>query len=151
MEKAAFAAGCFWGIQDAFSNLKGVVSTLAGYAGGDAPNPSYQQVCSGKTGHAETVEVTFDPQIISYETLLELFWKIHDPTTLNRQGPDRGSQYRSAIFFYTPQQETAARLSMAKHQTSLSQPIVTEILPARKFYQAEEYHQHYAKKHGRHC
>lgn len=150
MEKATFAAGCFWGVESAFRRVKGVVSTRVGYTGGTFNSPTYRDVCSGKTGHAEAVEVEFDPSIISYDELLDLFWKIHDPTTLNRQGPDIGTQYRSAVFYHSEEQEALAIKSRDKLQESgiYSEPIVTEIMPASEFFEAEEYHQQYLEKHG---
>ncbi|HLV00150.1 MAG TPA: peptide-methionine (S)-S-oxide reductase MsrA [Acidobacteriota bacterium] len=148
MEKAIFGAGCFWGVEAAFRKIPGVVSTRVGYSGGSTVNPTYRQVCSDLTGHAEVVEVTFNPEEVSYEFLLETFWKIHDPTTLNRQGPDIGSQYRSVIFFVNEAQEQAARQSLEQEQQRLSRPIVTQIEPAREFYQAEDYHQQYLEKRG---
>jgi peptide methionine sulfoxide reductase msrA/msrB len=150
LEKATFAAGCFWGVEEMFRNVKGVVSTKAGYSGGNFDNPTYKDVCSDKTGHAETVEVEFDPQQVSFEQLLDVFWKIHDPTTLNRQGPDVGSQYRSMIFYHSADQEKAARLSKEQLEKSgrFKKPVVTEIVPAGKFYPAEEYHQLYFQKRG---
>ena len=148
--KATFAAGCFWGVEAAFAEIDGVVETAVGYTGGHSENPTYKQVCGGDTGHAEAVEVTFDPAEVSYDDLLEAFWAMHDPTTLNRQGPDWGSQYRSAIFFHTPEQEKAALASKTRAQASgkFRKPIVTEITPASEFYRAEEYHQKYFQKHG---
>jgi peptide-methionine (S)-S-oxide reductase len=153
MEKATFAAGCFWGIEDAFRQVKGVSDAAAGYTGGTVDNPSYEDVCSHSTGHAEAVEVQFDPAQVSYDDLLSVFWKIHDPTTPNRQGPDIGSQYRSAIFFHGADQEAAARASKAKQEASgrYRRPIVTEIVPGARFWRAEEYHQRYNEKHGRSC
>jgi|ERR1700733_2287781 peptide-methionine (S)-S-oxide reductase len=154
METALFAAGCFWGVEDAFRQVKGVISATVGYSGGSLPNPTYQQVCSGTTGHAEVCQVEFDPSVVSYNELLSVFWSIHDPTTVNRQGPDVGHQYRSAIFFYTPEQEAAARASKERLDKSgtLRRPVVTEITPASKFYPAEDYHQRYFEKHGMsHC
>ena len=150
MEKATFAAGCFWGVEEKFRKIKGVVSTTVGYTGGIFENPSYEDVCSDKTGHAEAIEITFDPSIISYSDLLETFWKIHNPTTINRQGLDVGSQYRSAIFFHNKEQEALAKGSKEKLQKSgkFHNEIVTQILPASKFYPAEEYHQRYLEKHG---
>ncbi|MBN1505192.1 MAG: bifunctional methionine sulfoxide reductase B/A protein [Candidatus Eisenbacteria bacterium] len=150
LEKATFAAGCFWKVEETFRTVEGVVSTTVGYTGGGTPNPSYEDVCSGKTGHAEAVEITFDPAVIQYERLLEVFWNSHDPTTLNRQGPDVGEQYRSAIFFHGPAQETAARASKERMEKSgaFKRKIVTEIVPAGEFYRAEEYHQQYLKKRG---
>lgn len=152
-EKATFAAGCFWGIEDAFMQLEGVVSTRVGYTGGHTENPTYRDVCGDTTGHAEAVLVEYDPQKISYDALLKLFWQIHNPTTLNRQGPDIGSQYRSAIFCHTPEQEEQAKRSKAEMDEAgrFKDPIVTEIIPATPFYEAEEYHQKYNQKHGRHC
>src|ERR1051325_8506448 len=143
MEKATFAAGCFWGVEAAFQKIKGVVSTSVGYTGGTLKDPTYEQVCGHRTGHAEAVEVVYDPSKVSYQDLLDAFWKIHDPTTLNRQGPDVGSQYRSAIFFHTPEQQTLAKASKEKIQNSQRRPIVTEITPVSEFYRAEEYHQKY--------
>ncbi|MGI8965918.1 MAG: peptide-methionine (S)-S-oxide reductase MsrA [Limisphaerales bacterium] len=146
MEKATFGAGCFWGVEAAFGQLKGVASTRVGYLGGSFENPTYEDVCSGETGHAEVVEVTYDPAQISYDDLLAVFWTRHDPTTLNRQGPDVGDQYRSAIFFQTTEQEAAARASKTKFQSHFENPIVTEITPASEFYPAEDYHQRYLEK-----
>jgi peptide-methionine (S)-S-oxide reductase len=153
MEKATFAAGCFWGVEDAFRQVKGVADAAAGYTGGTAENPTYREVCGDATGHAEAVQVDFDPAQVSYDDLLSVFWQIHDPTTMNRQGPDVGTQYRSAIFFHTPEQEKAARASKAKEEASgrHHRPIVTEITPASPFWRAEEYHQRYNEKHGRSC
>ncbi len=150
LKKAAFAAGCFWGIEEEFRNTKGVISTAVGYMGGHTENPTYEDVCSGQTGHAETVEVTYDPSEVTYEELLNIFWKIHDPTTLNRQGPDIGEQYRSVIFYYDKEQEKVAKTSKEKLQGAFDRDIVTEIVPADKFkfYRAEEYHQEYLKKRG---
>lgn len=149
MEKATFGAGCFWGIEAAFRKVPGVVSTSVGYAGGSFNNPTYKDVCSGGTGHAEVVQVDYDPSKVSYEELLDVFWNIHDPTTLNRQGPDVGTQYRSAIFFHNSEQEATARMSKEKLQSSgqYKKPVVTEITPASEFYRAEEYHQRYFEKH----
>jgi peptide-methionine (S)-S-oxide reductase len=154
METATFAAGCFWGVEAAFRQVEGVVSTQVGYTGGTIANPTYEQVCSGRTGHAEAVEIEYDPSQVSYEELLNVFWENHDPTTINRQGPDVGAQYRSAVFFNNPEQETAARASKEKLQQSgkYKRPIVTEITPAPEFYRAEEYHQQYFEKRGvSHC
>lgn len=150
MEKATFAAGCFWGVEAAFRQIKGVASTTVGYTGGHLPNASYEDVCSGRTGHAEAVLVEYDPAVVSYEQLLDVFWQEHDPTTLNRQGPDIGSQYRSAIFYHSPQQQAAAEASKAKLDASrrYSRPIVTEIVAAGPFCRAEEYHQQYLEKRG---
>ena len=147
-EVATFAAGCFWGVEAAFREIEGVLDTRVGYAGGTRADPSYEQVCSGNTGHAESVEVRFDPKLVSYPELLETFWSIHDPTTLNRQGWDFGSQYRSAIFFHDAEQERQANASRDEHQTSRSRPIVTEIDPAPAFYEAEGYHQRYFENNG---
>ncbi|MDH3919206.1 MAG: peptide-methionine (S)-S-oxide reductase MsrA [Rhodospirillales bacterium] len=150
-EKATFAAGCFWGIEAAFRRVDGVVSTAVGYSGGEFESPTYEDVCSGQTGHAEAVQLEFDPAKVSYDQLLELFWEIHDPTTLNRQGPDIGSQYRSAIFFHGPGQEAAARASKERQVAAgrFGNPIVTEIIPAATFWRAEDYHQQYFEKRGR--
>src|SRR5438445_6366435 len=149
-EKATFAAGCFWGVEAAFWNVPGVLDTRVGYTGGHADDPTYEQVCSHTTGHAEAVEVTFDPEKVSYEQLLEVFWDSHDPTQLNRQGPDVGDQYRSAIFFHSPEQQAAATASQERLGKSgrYSRPIVTEVTPAGPFYRAEEYHQQYLEKRG---
>jgi peptide-methionine (S)-S-oxide reductase len=144
--KATFGAGCFWGVEAAFRKIEGVVSTSVGYSGGTSENPTYKDVCTGKTGHAEVVEVEYDPSRVSYEELLQVFWENHDPTSLNRQGPDVGTQYRSAIFFYTPEQEAAARASKERAQGRFKKPIVAEIKPASEFYRAEEYHQRYFEK-----
>jgi peptide-methionine (S)-S-oxide reductase len=150
MEIATFGAGCFWGIEAAFRQVPGVMDAVVGYAGGHTANPTYKDVCTDGTGHAEVVQVTFDPEQLSYEKLLEVFWKIHDPTQLNRQGPDFGTQYRSAIFFHSPEQEAVARKSKEQAQASgrFRRPIVTEIAPASTFYRAEEYHQRYLEKRG---
>jgi peptide-methionine (S)-S-oxide reductase len=150
MAKATFAAGCFWGVEDAFRQVKGVTSATVGYLGGTLKDPTYKDVCSGRTGHAEAVEVEFDPQKVSYNELLAVFFQTHDPTTLNRQGPDHGTQYRSAIFFQDPQQEAAARQAKAALEQAkvFQRPIVTEIVPATQFYRAEEYHQQYFEKQG---
>lgn len=149
-EIATFAAGCFWGIEDVFRHTNGVVETSVGYTGGHLEEPSYRQVCTGRTGHAEAVEIEYDPTKVTYEQLLEVFWQVHDPTQLNRQGPDHGTQYRSAIFFHDPGQERLARESMAKLQDSgkFRRSIMTEISPAANFWQAEEYHQQYVEKNG---
>ncbi len=154
MGKATFAAGCFWGVEEAFRQVKGVTSTAVGYTGGHTKNPTYKDVCSDTTGHAEAVEVTYDPKRVTYDQLLEIFWKNHDPTTLNRQGPDHGSQYRSAVFFHNAEQEKAAKASKEKLAKSgqYERPIVTEIVPATEFWRAEEYHQQYLAKKGlSHC
>ncbi|MGH9315604.1 MAG: peptide-methionine (S)-S-oxide reductase MsrA [Thermoanaerobaculia bacterium] len=149
-EKATFAAGCFWGVEAAFRQVKGVIETAVGYSGGKTKNPAYEDVCTDRTGHAEVVQVEFDPTKVSYEKLLDVFWENHDPTTMNRQGPDVGTQYRSAIFFQTPEQETAARASKARLETSgrYKRPVVTEIVPAAEFFRAEDYHQQYLEKRG---
>lgn len=149
-EKAMFGAGCFWGVEEAFRTLDGVTATAVGYSGGKLENPTYQDVCSETTGHAEVVEVDYDPARISYEQLLEVFWNAHDPTTLNRQGPDFGSQYRSAIFYHNDAQRAAATQSKQQLDASgrLSRKVVTEITPASTFYRAEEYHQQYLQKRG---
>jgi peptide-methionine (S)-S-oxide reductase len=148
MEKATFAAGCFWGVEAAFRQVAGIIETAVGYTGGKLENPTYKDVCTDSTGHAEAVEVTFDPARVSYGQLLDVFWSTHDPTTLNRQGPDVGTQYRSGIFFHSPQQEAAARASKEEHQARFRRPIVTEIVPASTFYRAEEYHQRYLERRG---
>ena len=145
-EKAIFGAGCFWGVEAAFRKIEGVVEATSGYSGGHTESPSYGDVCSGATGHAEVVEVEYDPAKVSYEELLEVFWKEHDPTTKGRQGLDFGSQYRSAIFYTTPEQEAAAHASREKAQERYRKPIATEITPASEFYRAEEYHQRYFEK-----
>ena len=151
MEKATFGAGCFWSVEEAFRTLRGVTKTAAGYAGGSLPNPTYEQVCTDRTGHAEVVQVEFDPSQISYDELLNVFWDNHDPTQLNRQGPDFGTQYRSVIFYHSPEQEAAARASIERLQSSgrYRRPIVTQVEPAPTFYPAEEYHQQYLAKRGR--
>lgn len=150
VEKAAFAAGCFWGVEASFSQIKGVVSTTVGYMGGSKKNPTYEEVCSDKTGHAETVLIEYNPNEVSYNYLLEVFWTIHDPTVLNRQGPDVGSQYRSVIFYFTPQQEKSAVDSKKKLQDlkKFKKKIVTEITPAKEFYKAEDHHQKYFESRG---
>jgi peptide-methionine (S)-S-oxide reductase len=147
-QRATFAAGCFWGVEAAFREIEGVVKTTVGYTGGSTSDPSYKRVCSGSTGHAEAVEVWFDPTAVSYGELLETFWAIHNPTTRNRQGWDIGSQYRSAIFFHDAEQERLATASRDEHQASSRRQIVTEIVPASAFYDAEDYHQRYVEKHG---
>jgi methionine-S-sulfoxide reductase len=148
LELATFAAGCFWGIEASFREIEGVVETRVGYTGGRTVDPSYEQVCSDATGHAEAVEVWFDPARVSYDELLSVFWSIHDPTTPNRQGWDFGSQYRSAIFFHDAEQEKLASASRDERQGAVSRSIVTEIVPAPAFYAAEDYHQRYFEKHG---
>ena len=147
-EKAMFAAGCFWGIEAAFREVEGVLEVTSGYSGGHTEHPSYREVCSDRTGHAEVVQVEFDPAKVSYDRLLDVFWQIHDPTQVNRQGPDVGTQYRSAIFYLTPEQETAAKACREQAQDGLSRPIATEITQASTFWPAEEYHQRYFEKHG---
>ena len=154
MEKATFGAGCFWGVEATFRQIPGVIDTAVGYLGGTLKNPTYEDVCTDQTGHAEVVQVTFEPAKVSYDQLLNVFWEMHDPTTLNRQGPDIGTQYRSAIFFHSPEQERLARASKEKMQASgrFRRPIVTEITPASTFYRAEDYHQKYLAKRGlSHC
>jgi len=150
LEKATFAAGCFWGVEAVFRQVKGVVNATAGFMGGRLKNPTYEDVCTDKTGHAEVVELEYDPAIVSYEELLDIFWSMHDPTTVNQQGADIGSQYRSITFCYTPEQGKAARLSKKKLEESgkYKKPAVTEIALAGEFYKAEEYHQRYYEKHG---
>lgn len=150
-EKATFGAGCFWGVEDSFRKQEGVVATQVGYSGGNFDNPSYQDVCLGVTGHAEVVEVTYDPEIVSYTDLLNIFWTIHDPTTLNRQGPDIGTQYRSVIFYHDPEQKKLALECKKKLIKSgrYSRMIVTDIKPLNTFWMAEEYHQQYIEKTGR--
>ncbi len=148
--KATFGAGCFWHVEDIFSKTKGISSTKVGYIGGALPNPTYEEVCTDKTGHAEAVQVEYDPDEISFEELLDVFWKNHNPTTLNRQGPDVGIQYRSAIFYHDDHQKETAEKSKESLMSSniFDNPIVTQIIPAPTFYAAEEYHQQYFKKHG---
>ena len=149
-QHATFAAGCFWGVEAAFRQVKGVTNTTVGYTGGRTADPTYEQVCRHTTGHAEAVLVEYDPAQVSYAQLLDVFWNTHDPTTLNQQGPDRGSQYRSAIFYQTPEQRAAAEASKAQLERAhrYDRPIVTQIAPATAFYRAEEYHQRYVEKHG---
>lgn len=148
MEKATFGAGCFWGVEAAFRALDGVTSTAVGYLGGTLDNPSYKDVCTGHTGHAEVVQVEYDPARISYDELLEVFWSSHNPTTMNRQGWDIGTQYRSAIFFHNAEQEAAARASIEGNKGRWNKPIATEVTPAGTFYMAEDYHQQYLEKRG---
>lgn len=150
MEKAVFAAGCFWGVEAIFQQLDGVVDTTVGYTGGKSENPTYKEVCHLDTGHAEAIEIIYDPSIISYEELLAYFWRLHDPTTVNRQGPDKGPQYRSAVFYYTPEQKTAAEKVKADAQKKWKKPIVTQINAGGVFYPAEDYHQDYFKNRGGH-
>jgi len=150
MAKATFAAGCFWGVEATFRQLPGVASTRVGYTGGKLPNPTYKDVCTDQTGHAEAVEIEYDSAKLSYQQLLQVFWDNHDPTQLNRQGPDWGTQYRSAIFFHTPEQEAAAKASKEALEKSgkFTRKIVTQIVPATTFYPAEDYHQQYLEKRG---
>lgn len=150
-EKATFAAGCFWGTEAALRPVAGVLDVVVGYTGGKSSFPTYEEVCSDATGHAEAAEVTFDPQRLSYERLLEIFWKMHDPTQVNRQGPDVGSQYRSAIFFHSPEQEAAARASLAREQERLGKTIATQIVHATTFWPAEAYHQRYFERNNVVC
>lgn len=151
---ATFGAGCFWGVEETFRNLKGVLTTAVGYMGGDKDSPTYEDVCTDETGHAEVVQIEYDPEQISYDELLRAFWENHDPTTLNRQGPDSGTQYRSAVFFHSPEQERLARESISlleKHRV-FKNPIVTQVVAAQTFWRAEEYHQKYLAKKGlSHC
>lgn len=151
IEKATFAAGCFWGVEAAFRQIDGVIDAVSGYTGGHTANPSYREVCSDTTGHAEAVEITYDPSRVDYERLVNAFWQLHDPTQENRQGPDIGTQYRSAIFVHSPAQDAAARASLAREQANHKRPIATQIVPAQQFFPAEEYHQRYLEKHGRTC
>jgi peptide-methionine (S)-S-oxide reductase len=150
MAKATFGAGCFWGVEEEFRKVPGVLATAVGYSGGTKASPTYEDVCSDATGHAEVVEVEYDPAKVAYDALLEVFWNNHNPTQLNRQGPDVGTQYRSAIFFHSPEQEAAAKASKERLEKSgrFSRPIVTEITPASRFWRAEEYHQRYFEKRG---
>jgi peptide-methionine (S)-S-oxide reductase len=150
MAKATFGAGCFWGVEAAFREVPGVTATAVGYSGGHTEEPAYRDVCGGDTGHAEVVEVEYDPAKVSHDDLLQVFWENHDPTQVNRQGPDVGAQYRSAIFFHTPEQEAAARASKAALEASgrLRRPVATEITPASTFWRAEDYHQQYLEKRG---
>ncbi len=150
MEKATFGAGCFWGVEARFGQIPGVVETAAGYEGGAVQNPTYKDVCTDRTGHAEVVELTFDPARVCYTDLLEEFFALHDPTQLNRQGPDWGNQYRSAIFFHSPEQEAAAKTFVDRlaAEKRFSKPIVTQLVPAQTFWKAEEYHQKYLEKRG---
>jgi peptide-methionine (S)-S-oxide reductase len=148
LEKATLGAGCFWGVEATYRRLAGVKETQVGYMGGKLKNPTYKDVCTDSTGHAEVLEVTFDPKVISYHDILEVFWNNHNPTTLNRQGPDAGTQYRSAIFYHSPEQEAEAKASRDAAQSRFPRPIVTEIAPATEFWRAEEYHQQYLEKRG---
>jgi len=149
LERATFAAGCFWGVEVEFRNTPGVKDAQVGYVGGQTENPTYKEVCGGRTGHAEAVEVTFDPSEVSYDELVDSFWRLHDPTQVNRQGWDMGTQYRSAIFFHSPEQERTAQESMERAQERFRKPIATQIVPAETFWRAEEYHQQYLVKNGR--
>ena len=151
IETATFAAGCFWGVEAAFRQVPGVIEAFSGYTGGHTQNPSYREVCSDTTGHAEAVEVTYDAQTVSYDDLLRVFWQLHDPTTPNRQGPDVGSQYRSAIFVHDASQRERAQASLRAEQQQQAKPIVTQIVDATPFYRAEDYHQRYFEKHGVAC
>jgi len=151
MEKATFGAGCFWGVEQFFREVPGVIDAVSGYAGGTVDHPTYKQVCTDRTGHAEVVEVTFDPTKVSYATLVDLFFKMHDPTQLNRQGPDFGTQYRSAIFTHSPEQERIAKERFEAARPRFRKPIVTVIEPAKTFWPAEDYHQRYFEKNGGHC
>jgi peptide-methionine (S)-S-oxide reductase len=148
MEKATFAAGCFWQVEANFRQLPGVTGTAVGYTGGHVPGASYRDVCGGRTGHAEAVLVEYDPAIVTFDQLLDAFWEMHDPTTLNRQGPDVGHQYRSAVFHHSPEQEAATRASIERAQPRFRRPIVTEVVPAAEFNLAEDYHQQYLEKRG---
>ncbi len=150
IEKATFGAGCFWGVEEMFRQLKGVTGTAVGYSGGSFPNPTYEDVCAGDTGHAEVVQIEFDSSVVSYDQLLNVFWRSHNPTTPNQQGPDYGEQYRSVIFYHSPEQKTAAVKSKTELEKSKSwkNPVVTQIIPSLDFYRAEDYHQQYLKKRG---
>jgi peptide-methionine (S)-S-oxide reductase len=154
IKTATFGAGCFWGVEEAFSNVNGVITTAVGYMGGSLKNPTYKDVCTGQTGHAEVVQVTYDSLIVSYEQLLDIFWSIHDPTQLNRQGPDTGTNYRSVIFYHDVEQGRIARMSKESLEASgrfRFGKIMTQIMPSPEFYRAEEYHQHYYRKHKGKC
>jgi peptide-methionine (S)-S-oxide reductase len=146
-DRATFGGGCFWCIEAVLQRIEGVLSVSSGYSGGATPNPTYEEVCTGDTGHAEVVQVAFDSSLISYEEILDIFWQAHDPTTLNRQGPDMGTQYRSAIFYASDAQRLAAEASRKKAQGKLRDPIVTQLLPLEKFWKAEDYHQNYYNSH----
>ncbi len=149
-EKATFAAGCFWGVEAEFLKLRGVIDTQVGYTGGHTKNPTYKEVCSNATGHAEAVEITFDPKLVTFEQLLDVFWNIHNPCSVNRQGPDVGSQYRSAVFYHSDKQKEIAEREKAA-LIKAGKKIATEIVSAGPFWRAEEYHQHYSEKHGGSC
>jgi peptide-methionine (S)-S-oxide reductase len=146
--KATFGAGCFWGVQAEFDKVEGVINTSVGFMGGDKEDPSYEEVCTDETGHAEVVHIEYDPEIVSYDELLEVFWDNHDPTQLNKQGPDVGTQYRSVIFYHSEEQKTKAMLSKQKISRNYDKEVVTQIVPAQTFYPAEEYHQKYLAKRG---
>jgi peptide-methionine (S)-S-oxide reductase len=150
MEKATFGAGCFWGVEVEFGRIPGVIETAVGYEGGQTERPSYKDVCTDRTGHAEVVELTFDPETVTYERLLDAFFELHDPTQLNRQGPDWGTQYRSAIFFHSPEQEATAKkvIERLSAEQKFRKPIVTQVVPAQTFWKAEDYHQKYLEKRG---
>ena len=150
-EKATFGAGCFWHVEDAFLKEPGVISTQSGFMGGTTENPTYEEVCTGQTGHTEVVEVTYDPDKVTYDRLLDVFWSIHDPTQVNRQGPDIGVQYRSVIFYHNAEQQKLAAASWERIQKASGKPIATRIEPAGKFFRAEEYHQRYFEKTGKRC
>ena len=151
MQKATFGAGCFWGVEAAFQKVKGVTKTTVGYMGGNTKNPTYEQVCTDKTGHAEVIQIEYDEKQVTYEELMELFWDIHDPTQLNRQGPDIGKQYRSVIFYHTDLQKKQAEVSKKENQKKFEKKIATDIIPSVEFYPAEEYHQKYLEKQGKSC
>jgi peptide-methionine (S)-S-oxide reductase len=150
MEKATFGAGCFWGVEVRFGQIPGVAATSVGYEGGKLANPTYRDVCTNRTGHAEVVQLAFDPTVVSYETLLNVFFSLHDPTQLDRQGPDWGSQYRSVVFFHSAEQEATAKEVMKRleQEKQLFRPIVTQLIPAQTYWAAEEYHQKYLEKRG---
>lgn len=150
-ETATFAAGCFWGVEMTYRQIPGVLDAIVGYTGGHTQNPTYREVCSDTTGHAEAIEITYDPSHVTYDRLLEVFWQMHDPTQVNRQGPDIGTQYRSAIFTHSDEQARIARASRDHAQASFGRPIATEIVPATQFYRAEEYHQRYFESHNVTC
>jgi peptide-methionine (S)-S-oxide reductase len=151
MQKATFGAGCFWGVEASFQKVKGITKTTVGYMGGNTKNPTYEQVCTNRTGHAEVIQIEYDEKQVTYEELLELFWDIHDPTQLNRQGPDVGKQYRSVIFYHNELQKKQAEISKKEKQKKFDKEISTDIIPSVEFYPAEEYHQKYLEKQGRSC